>query len=122
MTPEMPVDDTMPLGQAGGQVTPCEAIATDAVGQNDRGIAFAELFDEQSRAVFGFDEALSFVAHAFRAYFLVASSGLSGMSFTEGNLRISGSAIFTQRWTIQESERSNLADSCLMSCSIDSGK
>ena len=30
--------------------------------------------------------------------------------------------VTSQRWTIQESERSNLADSCLMSCSIDSGK
>jgi hypothetical protein len=122
MTPKMPVNHPVPLAQARGEIAPGEAVAADAVREHDRRSAFPELLDEHSGAIFGFDEARSVVMHAVETYFLVASSGVSGMSFTEGNLRISGRAIFTQRWTIQESERSNLADSCLMSCSIDSGK
>src|SRR5262249_13876424 len=50
------------------------------------------------------------------------SSALSGMSLTDGNFRISGSPIFTHRWTIHERERSSRAASCWMSSSIDSGK
>lgn len=119
---KVPVYDPMTSSEPRGEVPPGEAIAADSVGQHDRRLTFAELLEEQAGAVPCFDKALAVVLHAVEAYFLATSSGLSGISLTEGSLRISGRAILTQRWTIHDSERSNLADSCLMSCSIDSGK
>jgi hypothetical protein len=119
---KVPVDDSVVSGEPRGEIPPGKAVTPDSVGQNDRGLPLTELFVEEARAIRRVDEAFTVVLHARGAYFLAESSGVSGISLTEGSLRISGRAIFTQRWTIQERERSNLADSCLMSCSIDSGK
>jgi hypothetical protein len=122
VSPEMPVDDSAVPAEPGGEIPPSKAVTPDSIGQHDGGLALSELFVEEARTIRRVDKAFAVVLHARGAYFLVESSGVSGISLTEGSLRISGRAIFTQRWTIHERERSNLADSCLMSCSIDSGK
>jgi hypothetical protein len=122
MSAKMPVDDSVVAGESGSEIAPGKAVTADSISQNDGGLTLTELFVEEAGTICRVDKALAVVLHARGAYFLAESSGVSGISLTEGSFRISGRAIFTQRWTIHERERSNLADSCLMSCSIDSGK
>lgn len=94
---KMPVDHTVPSSEQRGEITPSKSVAADAIGQDERRRAFTRLFEEEACPIPCFDKAFAVVLHARGAYFFVGSSGLSGMSLTEGSLRISGRAIFTQR-------------------------
>jgi hypothetical protein len=94
---KMPVHDSVMPGEPRREIPPGKAVAPDSVSQDDRGLPFTELFVEEVRAIRRVDEAFAVVLHARAAYFLAESSGVSGISLTEGSLRISGRAIFTQR-------------------------
>jgi hypothetical protein len=94
---KMPVDYAVVSGETGGQIAPGKAVTADSIGQDDRRQTITRFFEKESCPIRCFDKAFAVVLHARGAYFLMGSSGLSGMSLTEGSLRISGRAIFTQR-------------------------